>query len=127
MLRVAMSVRNWAVSMAAAAAMMGGVAAVQSGITGMGALPSPATPDYVPPAPGLPAPGEAAFPPPSAGTVRDAPATHVVVAPARTQTRAAVAVHRPATEKSGDSHSGKGKKSENDKGDDSGKGKSGKD
>jgi hypothetical protein len=127
MLRVAMSVRNWTVGVAAAAAVMGGVAAVQSGITGMGALPSPTTRDYVPPAPGLPAPGEVAVPPPSAGTVRDAPATRVV-APARTQTRAAVAVHRPGKEKSDDSHSGKGKeKSEGDKSDDGGKGNSGKD
>jgi hypothetical protein len=122
-----------AVSVAAAAA---GVAAVQSGIPGTGALPvvrhagEPSAPE----GPGLPAPGEPAVAPPSVGAVREAPAATTVVrvgtSPAgrpRVSTQRSQADGKSGSDgkdktsdKSGD---GKGKSGE----DGSGKAKSGKD
>jgi hypothetical protein len=125
-----------AVSVAAAVT---GVAVVQSGIPGTGALPivRHAGVPAVPEGPGLPAPGEAVVAPPSAGAVQEAPATVV-----RARTRPGGRPEAREQPSGKEKRSGSDEKSKSDSGsegkdtagkddsggkDSSGKGKSGKD
>ena len=119
--------RNWAVGVVSAAAVVAGLVVVQSGISGstLPILPhrsSAAAAD----GPDLPAPTEAGAPPPAAGAVRPVPATRAAVAvrPAPAQHHPAARPERPAKEPKGEDdgkHSGKDGKSGSDKSAKSGK------
>jgi hypothetical protein len=82
-----MSVRSWAVGVVSTAAVVTGMVAVQSGITGTAALPILPHRTVAPAVPAdgaeLPAPAEVGAPPPGAGTVHEVPVARAAVGPER--------------------------------------------
>jgi hypothetical protein len=80
-----MNVRSWAVAVGSTTAMVAGVVAVQSGISGTAALPILPDRAAAPAAPAggaeLSAPAETSVPPPGAGTVRQATVVHAAAMP----------------------------------------------
>ena len=111
-----MSVRGWAVGVASTAAVVAGLVTIQSGIVGTTALPILPHRAVAPSVPGgaeLPAPAEVGAPPPSAGTVHEAPVVSAEVAPEQRTSQ------RPAKRAE---HTGKRAKPDKDKDDKAGEG-----
>lgn len=99
-----MSMRSWAIGVVSTAAVVAGVVVVQSGVSGIAALPvlpHRAVAPAVPSGGGadLPAPAEVSAPPPSAGTVQEAPVVRAETIANRTATDQAAKRVRHTDEK----------------------------
>jgi hypothetical protein len=108
-----MSMRSWAVGAVATAAVVAGVVVVQSGISGIAALPVLPHRTVAPAVPGggmeLPAPAEVSAPPPSAGTVQEAPVVRAEVMANRSATDQPAKRVRHTDEKPAKTDKGAGK------------------